>query len=76
LKDSTIYGHLEDAMLAGEAVDVNRLLDVHAREEIAAAFARYGFGNLVGAVESLAGRYTQGHLRIYRTAAQTGAFRR
>jgi ATP-dependent DNA helicase RecQ len=76
LKDSTIYGHLEDAILAGEAVDVNRLLDVHAREEIAAAFARFGFGNLVGAAESLAGRYTHGHLRIYRTAAQTGALQR
>jgi ATP-dependent DNA helicase RecQ len=76
LKDSTIYSHLEDAMRAGEAVDLNRLLDARAREEIAAAFAQYGFGNLVGAVESLAGRYTHGHLRIYRTAAQTGALQR
>jgi hypothetical protein len=63
-------------MLAGETVDVNRLLDAHAREEIAAAFAHYGFGNLVGAVEYLSGRYSHGHLRLYRTAAQTGALPR
>src|SRR5262249_13856608 len=71
LKDGTIYSHLEDALLAGETVDVDRLLDVRAREDIAAAFARFGFGNLTGAVESLAGRYTHSHLRIYRAATQS-----
>jgi ATP-dependent DNA helicase RecQ len=70
LKEGTIYGHLEDAMLAGEAVEINRLLDAKAQQEIGAAFARYGFGNLGGAVESMAGRYAHGQLRIFRAAAR------
>jgi RecQ family ATP-dependent DNA helicase len=70
LKDSTIYGHLDEAMRAGEAIDLNTLLDPKAQQEIAAAFERFGFGNLSGAVESLAGRYSHGQLRIYRTATQ------
>ena len=53
LKDGTIYSHLEEAMLAGEAVDVNTLLDRNAQRDIADAFKRFGFGNLSGAVESL-----------------------
>jgi ATP-dependent DNA helicase RecQ len=68
LKESTIYSHLESGILAGEAVDVEALLDAKTQSEIAAAFARFGFGNLSGAVESLGGRYTHGHLRIYRAA--------
>jgi ATP-dependent DNA helicase RecQ len=70
LKDSTIWGHLDEAMRAGEAIDLNTLLDAKAQQEIAEAFKRFGFGNLSGAVESLAGRYTHGQLRIYRTGTQ------
>jgi ATP-dependent DNA helicase RecQ len=70
LKDSTIYSHLEDGVRAGETVDVDRLLDAQAKQEIAAAFARYGLGNLTGAVESLGGRYTHGQFRVYRAAVQ------
>lgn len=70
LKESTIYGHLEEAILAGESVDVNSLLDATARRDIAAAFGCYGFGNLSGAFESLGGRYAHGLLRIYRAAMQ------
>jgi ATP-dependent DNA helicase RecQ len=73
LKESTIYGHLEEAMLAGEAVDLNLLLDAKAQQEIATAFKRHGFGNLSGAVESLGGRYSHGHLRIFRAATQARA---
>jgi len=69
-KESTIYGHLEDAMLAGEAVDVNQLLTAEAQKEIAAAFAKFGFGNIQGVMESLGGRYLNGQCRVYRTAAQ------
>ena len=78
LKDGTIYSHLEEAMLAGEAVDVNTLLDRNAQRDIADAFKRFGFGNLSGAVESLGGRYTHGQLRVYRAASQSnrsGGFR-
>jgi hypothetical protein len=70
LKDSTIYGHLEEAMLAGEAIDVNALLDAQAQKEIAAAFQRFGFGNLSGVVESFGGRYTHGECRVFRAATQ------
>jgi ATP-dependent DNA helicase RecQ len=69
-KDSTIYSHLEEAIRAGEAVNINSLLDTQAQHDIGAAFTRFGFGNLMGAVESLGGRYNHGQLRIYRAAKQ------
>ena len=69
-KESTIYGHLEDAMLAGEAIDLNQLLTAEAQRDIAAAFAKFGFGNLPGVVESLGGRYLNGQCRVYRAAVQ------
>ena len=37
--------------LAGEAVDVNTLLNAEAQRDIAGAFAKFGLGNLSGAVE-------------------------
>ena len=70
LKESTIYGHLEEAIRVGEAIDLNQLIDAKAQREIGAAFERFGFGNLSGAVESLGGRYSHGQLRVYRAAAQ------
>ena len=70
LKESTIYGHLEEAIRAGEVIDLDRLLDTKAQREIGDAFKRFGFGNLSGAVESLGGRYSHGQLRVYRAAAQ------
>jgi ATP-dependent DNA helicase RecQ len=75
LAPSTICGHLATALEAGERVDLNRLLTSEAQQEIAAAFAKHGFGNLSGAVESLAGRFSHGELRIYRAAAQSVASR-
>jgi ATP-dependent DNA helicase RecQ len=69
-KDSTIYSHLEEAIRAGELVNLNSLLDTQAQHDIGAAFTRFGFGNLVGAVESLGGRYSHGQLRVYRAAKQ------
>jgi ATP-dependent DNA helicase RecQ len=70
LKESTIYTHLEDAMRAGERVDLNAVLDAQAQREIAAAFERHGFGNLTGAMELLGGRYSHGQFRIFRAAVQ------
>jgi ATP-dependent DNA helicase RecQ len=75
LKESTIYGHLEDAVLAGERIEVETVLDAASRRDIEAAFERHGFGNLVGAVESLGGRYSSGQLRFFRLAAQRGLVR-
>jgi ATP-dependent DNA helicase RecQ len=70
VKDGTIYGHLEEAMLAGETIDVKSLLTSEAQRDIAAAFAKHGFGNLGGTVAALGGRYDYGQCRIVRAAMQ------
>jgi len=71
VKDGTIYTHLEEAMLAGEAIDVKSLLTAEAQRDIAAAFARPGCGNLGSVVASLGGRYDYGQCRIVRAAMQS-----
>ena len=68
--DGTIYTHLEEALLAGEAIDVNALVSADAQREIAAAFKKRGFGNLGGVVESLGGKHSYGECRIVRAALQ------
>jgi len=73
LKESTIYGHLEEAIRASEKIDLDQLLPPTARREIAAAFEKHGFGNLSGAVESLGGRYSHGQLRVYRASTRPSA---
>jgi ATP-dependent DNA helicase RecQ len=71
VKDGTIYSHLEEAMLAGEVIDVKALLNAEAQRDIAAAFARHGFGSLGSVVASLGGRYDYGQCRIVRAAMQS-----
>ena len=71
LKDSTIFGHLEEALLAGEVIDVNTLVSPAAQKEIAVAFSKHGFGNLGGVVESLGGKYGYGECRVVRAALRT-----
>jgi ATP-dependent DNA helicase RecQ len=70
---STIYGHLATAIEAGEKIDVNELLDAEAREQIAAAFKKFGFGNIGGARESLGNKFDYGLFRIYRAAKSRSA---
>jgi len=70
LRDGTIFSHLEEAMLAGEAIDVNALVASEAQRDIAAAFARHGYGSLGLVVASLGGRYTHGECRVVRAALQ------
>jgi ATP-dependent DNA helicase RecQ len=65
---STIYGHLATAIEAGETIDVNELLTAEAQEQIAAAFKKFGFGNIGGARESLGNKFDYGLFRIYRAA--------
>jgi len=65
----TIYGHLGTAIEAGEAIELSQLLNEKAQTEIAAAFARKGWGNLVGVKESLGEKYDYGLLRIFRATA-------
>lgn len=68
----TIYGHLATAIEAGERIDVSQFLSHDDQREIAAAFEKFGFGNLVGVRESLGNRFDYGVLRIYRAAVQRG----
>jgi ATP-dependent DNA helicase RecQ len=70
---STIYGHLATAIETGETIDVNQLLTAEAQEKIAAAFKKFGFGNIGGARESLGNRFDYGLFRIYRAAKQSSA---
>jgi len=72
VKDGTIYSHLEEAMLAGEVIDVTSLLPAEAQRDIAAAIARHGFGGLGGVVAALGGKYGYGECRIVRAAMQRG----
>ena len=64
----TIYGHLATAIEAGEKIELSQLLDADAQAEIAGAFKRTGWGNLVGARELLGEKYDYGLLRIFRAA--------
>ncbi|MDD5138723.1 MAG: DNA helicase RecQ [Verrucomicrobiales bacterium] len=66
---STIYGHLATAIEAGETIDLNKLVSAEAQAEIATAFTRTGWGNIVGARELLGEKYDYGLLRIFRAAA-------
>ncbi len=63
---STIYGHLEQAIQAGEPIDFNRLWTPEQELEMTAAFAKTGFGNLTGAKELLGDLYDYGRLRLFR----------
>ena len=70
LKEGTIFSHLEEAMLAGEVLELSRLVSPTAQQEIAAAFARLGHGSLGRVVEVLAGKYGYGECRVVRAALQ------
>jgi ATP-dependent DNA helicase RecQ len=72
---STMYGHLATAVEAGERIDMNQLASAEAQTEIAAAFTRSGWGNIVGAKELLGEKYDYGLLRVYR-AAKNSSFAR
>ena len=69
-RDSTIFSHLEEAMLAGEAIDVNTLVSAEAQSDIAAAFKKHGLANLGLVVASLRERYSYGQCRVVRAAMQ------
>ncbi len=66
LVSGTIYGHLEQAIQAGEPVDTERLLPPEHHRRIAAAFAQTGFNNLTGAKEIVGDLCDYGQLRVFR----------
>src|SRR5439155_1691449 len=68
LATSTVYGHLADAILAGEEVDVNQFLTPEEQREIASAFGKSGFATLSPVFASLGGRFDYGRLKLVRAA--------
>jgi ATP-dependent DNA helicase RecQ len=62
----TIYGHLEQAIQAGESLDINRLITAEQQTQMASAFDQTGFGNLSGTKELLGDLYDYGQLRLFR----------
>ena len=66
LVTSTIYEHLEQAIQAGEEVELTQLWTSKQQSEMAAACEKTGFGNLTGAKERLGDRYDYGQPRVYR----------
>ncbi len=69
---STIYGHLATAIEAGEKIELHQFLNAEEQKEIAAAFSKFGFGNITGVKESLGDKFDYGLLRIFRAAKQRG----
>ncbi len=72
-KDNTIYAHLEEAMLAGEAIDVNALFPPTRNAKLPPLSRCHGFGNLGRVVETLGGKYSYGECRVVRAALQIEA---
>jgi len=68
LTPGTIYGHLLEAMLAGERIDLNQFFTGEEQQEVVAAFKRIGPGGLSAVFEFLGGRYDYGRLRLFRGA--------
>ena len=72
LVPGTIYGHLLQAIQAGETIELDRFLDASAQQEVGAAFDAHGYGNITGVHETLEGRHDYSVLRIYRALRQRG----
>ena len=66
VKPSTIYGHLADAVDAGETVDLNRVLTADQQTRAAKAFYQFGWGNITGALEALGPGFDYGQLKVFR----------
>jgi ATP-dependent DNA helicase RecQ len=68
LSIGTIYGHLADALTAGEKIELARLMKPDDEAEIKSAFAKVGTSALAPAFELLGGRYDYGRLRLIRAS--------
>jgi ATP-dependent DNA helicase RecQ len=71
----TIYGHLADAMAAGEMIRLDQFLNAAEQDEISAAFKRHGLASLSPVFESLRGRFDYGRLKLMRAALTQPQFR-
>ena len=73
LTTGTIYGHLAEAMEAGEPFDLNQFLTVEEQREITAVFQKLGSFSLTPVFQALGQRYDYGKLRLLRAALNTHA---
>jgi ATP-dependent DNA helicase RecQ len=62
----TVQGHLLGAILAGEAIDMDRLVSPDDRRDIAEIFQQVGMESLSAAFDLLGGRQSYGKLRLTR----------
>ena len=69
VKPTTIYGHLADAVEAGEAIDLDQVMTADQQTRAAKAFYQLGWGNLTGVKESLPD-LDYGSLRLFRAVKQ------
>jgi ATP-dependent DNA helicase RecQ len=65
---STIMGHLADALMVGERIDLKEFFTAEQLREVSAAFQKIGPSNLTGLFEMLGGRYDYGRLRLFRAS--------
>jgi ATP-dependent DNA helicase RecQ len=70
LTPRTVFGHLADALRAGEPLDLSPFFTPEQKREVAAAFDKLGFASLADVFDSLGGRYDYDRLRLARAAIQ------
>ncbi len=66
LTTGTIYGHLAEAVLRGEKIEIKRILNAEDQRKINSAFEKVTPANLSGAIELLGDAYDYGQLKLYR----------
>lgn len=67
LVPGTIYGHLANALEAGEPFKIDDFFSKAEQDELRAVFKRLGGANLTGIREELNSNYDIGQLRLFRT---------
>jgi ATP-dependent DNA helicase RecQ len=70
---NTIYGHLAEAIEAGERFELDKVITSEQERLIAAAFAQVTFGGLKEIKELLGDKVNYGQLRIFRAARASHA---
>jgi ATP-dependent DNA helicase RecQ len=68
LSTGTVYGHLAEALIAGEEIDLARFLTEAAQRDIAMMFLKLGSASLAPVFEALGARYDYDQLRLVRAA--------
>jgi ATP-dependent DNA helicase RecQ len=68
LSPGTVFGHLAEAIAAGENLDLDRFLSPEQQREICRAFEKLGTASLAPVFEAFGGRYDYGRLKLVRAA--------